>query len=110
MKILMIKESLSEIGGFDVYHDGPASPYHVYKDMRKTPLSLSLKSASEEWLKSNKAMTVDEVRQEQESLTDNFAELAEKRKSAKAKAEAEKEEKLITEIISRLGLQEKPKK
>ena len=109
-KILMIKESLSGVGGYDVYHDGMASPYHIYKGMRKTPLALSLKSAADEWLKSNKAVTAEVVKQEMESTSNNFAELAEKRKDAQVKAEAERQEKLIEEIVTRFGLEEKPKK
>lgn len=102
-KILIVKESLSGVGGYEVHHDGMVSPYHVYDGMRKTPLALSLKSALEQWLKSNKPVTADEVKKEQEAQAVDFERLAAEQKAAADK----KENELIEKIAKRYGLLEK---
>lgn len=83
MTISKVEESLSDVGGYDVYDNGV--PFHYYEGMPRTQRVIEIKEKMDEFLKSNKLKTKSQRQKEMEESQKKFSE-------AKEKLMAEREE------------------
>ena len=97
MNITKVVESLSEMGGYDVYINGV--PFHYYEDMPKTQRVQDIAKNLPIFLESNDIITAQHVKEESKRLQEEFTARSEELTKSK-EADAERFNRTMAKAIA----------